>query len=299
MEETGCWNCGSTDHYKRDCPQFPSRQHNRSGNRNELDRRNIHVISNTSDDEQYHLSSLAHPEPESEGCYESDGFSGCSLHSLPPSHCRLHHIPDLDDESDSSNLNVCSIFISDDVLACNSVSVPIPTVSKVGLAAHTWCATEKIDCPGREKALRSPIMVKAQVNGVGATVLIDSGAEVDLDSPDFLENCSGPEIYCLKEPLGLGMAVEGSAASINYGAYLQIGVGSFSTRHYFDVQQCQKVDIILGIPFMSKYDMSVNFGRQCKFTIGILTFSDHYELPPPAIPKRKIYPSPHKTSSAS
>jgi hypothetical protein len=54
------------------------------------------------------------------------------------------------------------------------------------------------------------------VNGVGATVLIDTGAKVDLVSPDFLENCKKPKGYHLKTPLGLGMAVKGSVASVNY-----------------------------------------------------------------------------------
>jgi hypothetical protein len=98
------------------------------------------------------------------------------------------------------------------------------------------------------------------VNGIGTTVLIDTGAEVDLVSPDFLENCKGPEVYRLKTPLGLGMAVEGSASPVNYGAFLEFAVDKFSTCHYFNVQRCQKVDIVVDLPFLSKYQATISLG---------------------------------------
>jgi hypothetical protein len=69
------------------------------------------------------------------------------------------------------------------------------------------------------------------------------------------------------------MAVSGSIAMVNYGAYVEISIGgSFSVRHYADVQKCQKVDMILGIPFMSKYNVGTRFGDARSFEIGTHKF---------------------------
>jgi hypothetical protein len=135
-----------------------------------------------------------------------------------------------------------------------------------------------MDRPERLKEFRSPITCRAKINGLWATILLDSGSEVDMVSPDFLDNCVNPEVYRLKKPLSLGMAVAGSAAQVNYGVYLDISIGdSFSARHYADVQKCQKVDLILGIPFMSKYNVSTTFGESREFCIGPYKFSARLE----------------------
>jgi hypothetical protein len=85
------------------------------------------------------------------------------------------------------------------------------------------------------------------------------------------------------------MAVEGSAASVNYGAFLNVVVGKFSVRHYFDIQKVSKSDILLGIPFMSKPDMPVSLGLERHFTIAKTVFADQFNLP--ASQKPQKYPA--------
>jgi hypothetical protein len=125
----------------------------------------------------------------------------------------------------------------------------------------------------------TPITFRAIVNGMGATAILDSGAEVDMVSPDFLENCRSPEVYRLKVPLDLGMAISGSATSVNYGAYLSVAIDSvFIRRHYFDVQKCNKCDLILGVPFMLRHHINTALHEGRSFTIGNLKFPDRFGL---------------------
>jgi hypothetical protein len=129
-----------------------------------------------------------------------------------------------------------------------------------------------------------------KVNGVYANVLLDPGSEVDMVSPSFLENANiRPIVRELRTPLNLNMAVTGSRASVNYGAWLDFAIGPFEFTHYCDIQNCHKIDIMLGLPAMTRYRMSVCLNPENRhFTIRDLKFADRFGYPDVKTPIRRF-----------
>jgi hypothetical protein len=162
---------------------------------------------------------------------------------------------------------------------------------KVGTgAASNWASSLIANRPDRPPEMRRPIRCRLKVNGVEANVLLDPGSEVDMVSPSFLENANvRPIVRELRNPLQLNMAVTGSRASVNYGAWLDFSIGPFEFTHYCDIQNCHKIDVMLGLPSMTRYKMSVCLNPEDRhFTIRDLKFPDRFGYPDVKTPIRRF-----------
>jgi hypothetical protein len=151
-EEAGCWNCGSDDHYKRDCPQLPSRPRDHCPNRSS-EKPQVCVVSKQGEGST--SDSLFCPEPESDRCYESEDVSTREVYSPPPASHRLRSlVPDSNDETDCEVLYAKLLFITNPIHGCNTLLVSDGPQElqcrKAGISAWSWMTTQKIDRPGRD-----------------------------------------------------------------------------------------------------------------------------------------------------
>jgi hypothetical protein len=215
---------------------------------------------------------------------------------------------------------VRAVFVEES-LDCNAVSGgrPEPKANSnndkpktANVKVNNWLTAIK-ECanrPERPVDQRTPVTLRAKVGGQWASVLIDPGSEVDIISPHFLESCKNIEVRKLAIPVRLSMAVVGSQAYINYGVWLDVEIGPFSARHYADVQKCPKVDMIMGMPFLNKHNMTVGLGKEKYFTIGNLRFPNRYGYagvsnqvvkfsPPSKAPNHVSFKTPYPSRSRS
>lgn len=272
-----CYICQSADHLQRECPLNPRASKSPAPAVREVIESG-HII----------------PDPETSGLFERVIAS-----PIPRSHRTAdvyrideHHGEEeyhySDDEINDDN-HISNHFGEDDtpyshglhlieLVDCNAVAPKIPSSSKPPIKVHTGTNSLKAERPERPAELKKPLSVYATINGVRAHLLLDSGAEVDLISPSFIDQCKNAEVHRLDKQLGLGMAVEGSHSTITYGAWIKIQIGPFSvSRHYMDVQKCSKYDGILGIPFMTKHNISLCLGPKKSFSIGDFQFPNEFK----------------------
>jgi hypothetical protein len=188
------------------------------------------------------LTTNNHPLPESKFVY-SDGEEDNTPYTVS---CTVFPVPgSLDPASDSDELGVNeqvdvldedlsyylqSTYIIDSELSCAKVSL-----------VHSWRTAPVADWPDQPVEMCKPLLCRALINRLEATVLIDCRFEIDMISPSFVELCPNlVEVHALKTPLSLGMAIQGSHSSVNYGAWLDITFGPFCMCHYTDVQKLLK-----------------------------------------------------------
>ena len=112
--------------------------------------------------------------------------------------------------------------------------------------------------PTRDKYLQWCIEVLVPVNGLSARVLLDSGSNTNMVSPEFATVAKIPAIE-LQEPMGLQLAVTGSRSKINYGTWTTIEFGPITPQVYFDIANIDGYDAILGTPFMWEHGVSPIF----------------------------------------
>ena len=56
----------------------------------------------------------------------------------------------------------------------------------------------------------------------------------------------------LSEPVGLQLATKGSKSKINYGYSTHTKLGGFEVKHYLDIANLDKYDVILATLFLCK-----------------------------------------------
>ena len=86
-------------------------------------------------------------------------------------------------------------------------------------------------------------------------------------SPDF--TCTtGMRTFTLAQPIALQLACIGSRSTINYGAKATIKFGDQSIEEHFDVTNVEYYDVILGIPFLKRLGICLNFRNPARILIG-------------------------------
>lgn len=96
------------------------------------------------------------------------------------------------------------------------------------------------------------------VNGVKAYTLFDSGCTTDSIAPDMAHIAQAERVK-LKEQVGLQLGCIGSQTKINYGAWVNLTVGPVSQKHYVDVVNIDRYDLILGTVFCHKHGVVLDF----------------------------------------
>lgn len=127
--------------------------------------------------------------------------------------------------------------------------------------------------PDNGRPLRDLKCITAYVtmNGVKALALFDSGCSIDTISPEFAK-IANLSPFKLDKPIPLQLGCVGSRSSINFGVRTKVLLGNRTSEVYLDVANIDHYDVILGIPFM------VQWGITLDFKADVLRFEDQ-EIP--------------------
>jgi hypothetical protein len=70
------------------------------------------------------------------------------------------------------------------------------------------------------------------------------------------------QVVPLEQPINLQLAIVGSCSIVNYGTSGQLEFGAFVSDEYFDITNVDYYDIILGMPFLMKWGISLDFSSE-------------------------------------
>ncbi|KAF8235897.1 hypothetical protein L208DRAFT_1058411, partial [Tricholoma matsutake] len=101
-------------------------------------------------------------------------------------------------------------------------------------------------------------MVK--LNGQAVVVLLDLGCTMDAVSPELVR-IADLKVYKLMEQVPVQLGTRGSQAKINYGMKVCIKYGHIDMKHYFDIVNIDRYDVILGMVFMRKHGIVLDFDK--------------------------------------
>ena len=104
--------------------------------------------------------------------------------------------------------------------------------------------------------------VYVEIMGVKALALLDSGCSIDCISPGFATVTRLPT-FALDKPIPLQLGCVGSKSVINFGVHVDVSLASNAERNYFDVVNLDHYDVVLGIPFMVKWGIILDFNQNC------------------------------------
>ena len=97
-----------------------------------------------------------------------------------------------------------------------------------------------------------------KLHDLKAYVLLDSGYMSDSTSPEFATSVN-LKVHELEEPVPLQLGTVGSRLKINFGLFTDFKIRGIKGNHYFDVVNIDRYDIIVGMVFMRKHGIVLNF----------------------------------------
>ena len=89
-------------------------------------------------------------------------------------------------------------------------------------------------------------------------------------SPDFTR-ATGIVTKKLENPVALQLACVGSKSTISYGTMSTIAFGNQCIEEYFDVANIDYYDVILGMPFLRRLGITLDFASPGSIRIGTYT----------------------------
>ena len=119
---------------------------------------------------------------------------------------------------------------------------------------------EPQDQPQRDPGLQRTLSAEVLINGVPVWALFDSGCTTDSISPAVAYITTADRID-LAQRIGLQLGAKGSRTSINHGTKAMVEVGPIKTRHYFDIVDCDRYDIVLGSPFIISHKIILDMAN--------------------------------------
>ena len=115
-----------------------------------------------------------------------------------------------------------------------------------------------VQVKGNQRILPKPIIVKVDINGRPARVLLDSGS-----LGDFISSTLADQLAVKREqlatPLSLQLAVQGSRSKVNSRVTVQIQYQNINEKRTLDVININNYDLILGTPWMYQHKMCIGF----------------------------------------
>ena len=102
--------------------------------------------------------------------------------------------------------------------------------------------------------------IHADILGLKASVLLDTGSTINAMSPEFTRVARVPA-FELSNPISLQLGCVGSRSKANFGAEAPIIIAGQTHRTYFDIVNVPKYDVVLGLPFMHQTKMVLDFGN--------------------------------------
>ncbi|KIJ34194.1 hypothetical protein M422DRAFT_128630, partial [Sphaerobolus stellatus SS14] len=111
--------------------------------------------------------------------------------------------------------------------------------------------------------------------GTKAHRLLDSGCEGIMISSDFMRANKLPK-FELEKPVILQLACVGSKSTVQYGLTAKILLGKEKYDEYFDIANVDYYDIILGAPFLHRFEILLDFKNNC-VQMGKISFPNRTE----------------------
>src|SRR6266481_9746525 len=74
--------------------------------------------------------------------------------------------------------------------------------------------------------------------------------------------------FKVEQPVALQLACVGSKSTINYGAHSTISFGNQHIKETFDIVNINYYDVILGMPFMQRLGITLDFTSLGSIRIG-------------------------------
>jgi hypothetical protein len=102
--------------------------------------------------------------------------------------------------------------------------------------------------------------VYMNVGGTLAHCLLDSGSEGVMIAADYVRATRLP-IRRLVKPVTLQLACQGSRSMINHGVTTRVEIAGNTSEEYFDVANIDYYDVIIGVPFLRRYQISLDFAN--------------------------------------
>ena len=106
------------------------------------------------------------------------------------------------------------------------------------------------------------ISVFCEIGRTKAHCLIDSGCKGIMISPNFIR-AAKIKPFLLDKPIGIQLAVTGSKSVINYGVNATIKYKGRELKEYFNIINIDYYDAILGMEFLRKHEVIINFINNC------------------------------------
>ncbi|KIJ52791.1 hypothetical protein M422DRAFT_242709, partial [Sphaerobolus stellatus SS14] len=118
------------------------------------------------------------------------------------------------------------------------------------------------------------ISVFWDIAGTKAHCLLDSGCEGIMISSDFVRANKLPK-FELEKPVILPLACVGSKSTVQYGLTPKILLGKEKYDKYFDIANVDYYDVILGTPFMRRFEILLDF-KHNHVQMGKLSFPNRF-----------------------
>jgi hypothetical protein len=127
-------------------------------------------------------------------------------------------------------------------------------------AAHrcTWASGKRPRTAGNDRRCMAALV---KVNELEAYALFDSGSTTVSITHDFAR-VAKLNVRQLENPVALQLRTVGSRSMINYGAMTDIKLGLIHEKDtYVDVVNINRYDMIIGMPFMRKHGIVLDFSK--------------------------------------
>ena len=112
-----------------------------------------------------------------------------------------------------------------------------------------------------DKLVGETILVPGKVNTVDITFMMDSGSSVSLVTKD-LASFAGT-LDPIREISPKLVAAKGDYLPIQGNGKHKVAIGSLEVNHDFLIAPALICDIILGVDFMSKHNLILDFNMNC------------------------------------
>ena len=110
----------------------------------------------------------------------------------------------------------------------------------------------------RTKEENKTFIAMVKVNGQEVIALLDSGCTMDAISPEMVR-VADLKVYKLMEQVLIQLGTRGSQSKINFGTKTCIKYGHINMRHYFDIVNINRYDVIVRTVFMRKHGIILDF----------------------------------------
>ncbi|KAG6899364.1 hypothetical protein C0995_006166 [Termitomyces sp. Mi166 len=244
-----CYNCSQTGHYAKDCKVLRAQVQAAH-----MEATNSNVESNAEEDQEELVDNKEAP-PEVEGLEGDDDAD--SVHIDGDEYVTVDVY---DNEYYAHDDEEEHLFALTEHQGDKHVRMRRVTLQK---------AADKLQQPQYTPQEKECLVTYVKVNGHPAWTLWDSGSTTTGITPQFA-HVNSICIHELTEPLMLQLGTVGSRAVVQFSAEVKIKMLGHLTKEYVDIANFDHYDMIIGMPFMHKNKVTLDFVNNEVIVNGML-----------------------------